>query len=547
MATTAAKPEVFSRKASGLSRVMSPWSAFMYNFLTMGVIFPWTFVWAPAAFPGVSVWKASLFAILLELPIALAYVWMATAMPRSGGDYVFQSRVLGGAVGFPVVMSGFVIWILQWVALSGWLLANLGVSPLFMGLGVHYENRSLIDAAIWCQSQLGVVVISIVGAASMALLLVAGFKNYVRLQYFMFAATGILMVILLVQFLRTTPAEFAAAMNHFSNVVDGRVDYYQWIQKDVADAGINLLPKFALGATLLAVPIVWTSLQWATYSVEQGGEIKGARVFKNQMFIIVGSMIAMGLSLALLAWAQERAVGTSFFNAVSNSYYYLISASGEGVGSVRPLPGMLAIVISPNPIIVILVAVSFMLASLQITCNCYIGMTRVMVGMSLDRTLPAWFSKVNPRFRSPANAHLIYFLLGCVAVIGYNYWLSWFKLTLGVTFACGYVFVISCLAAALLPYRAKALYEASPGAKYTLGGIPLVTVFGVLGFLGGTAALIAYLWNVGYGLRGESPYWGYIVVAGVFLICLVGYWIGRAYNKGKGIDVNYAFLEVPPE
>ena len=106
MATTAAKPEVFSRKASGLSRVMSPWSAFMYNFLTMGVIFPWTIVWAPAAFPGVSVWKACLLAIFLELPIALAYVWMATAMPRSGGDYVFQSRVLGGAIGFPVVMSG---------------------------------------------------------------------------------------------------------------------------------------------------------------------------------------------------------------------------------------------------------------------------------------------------------------------------------------------------------------------------------------------------------------------------------------------------------
>jgi amino acid transporter len=547
MATTAAKPEVFSRKASGLSRVMSPWSAFMYNFLTMGVIFPWTLVWAPAAFPGVSVWKACLLAIFLELPIALAYVWMATAMPRSGGDYVFQSRVLGGAIGFPIVMSGFVIWILQWVALAGWLLATLGVAPLFMGLGVYYKSTSLINAAVWCQSAQGHVIISIVGAALMAILLVTGFKNYVRLQYFMFAATGLLMVILLVQFLRTNPAHFAVAMNHFSSVVDGRTDYYHWLQKDVAGAGVNLLPKFALGATLLAVPIVWTSLQWATYSVEQGGEIKGARVFKNQMFIIVGSMIAMGLSLALLAWAEERAVGTAFFNAASNSYYYLVSASGDGIGSVLPFPGMFAIVITPNPIITILVSVCFMLASLQITCNCYIGMTRVMVGMSLDRTLPAWFSKVNPRFRSPVNAHVIYFLLGCFCIYGYNYWLSWYKLTLGVTFACGYVFVISCLAAALLPYRAKALYEASPGAKYTLGGIPLVTVFGVIGFLAGTAALIAFLWNTGYGLRGESPYWGYIVVAGIFILCLIGYWIGRAYNKGKGIDVNYAFLEVPPE
>ena len=544
MATAAAKPEVFSRKASGLSRVMSPWSAFMYNFLTMGVIFPWTFVWAPAAFPGVSVWKACLFAILLELPIALAYVWMATAMPRSGGDYVFQSRVLGGAIGFPVVMSGFVVWILQWVALAGWLLATLGVAPLFMGLGVYYENTSLIDAAVWAQSSQGVVIISITGAALMAAVLVAGFKHYVRLQYFMFAATAILVVILLVQFLRTTPAEFAAAMNHFSNVVDGRENYYAWLLKDVSSAGVDLLPKFGLGATLLAIPIVWTSLQWATYSVEQGGEIKGARVFKNQMFIIVGSMIAMACTLAILAWAQERAVGTEFFNAVSHSYYYGVTASGDGIGSVLPFPGMFAIVISANPVITILVAVSFILASLQITCNCYIGMTRVMVGMSLDRTLPSWLSKVNPRFRSPMNAHILYFVLGCAVIVGYNYMGWWYSMTLGVTLACGYVFVISCLAAALMPYRAKALYDASPGAKYTLGGFPLVTIFGIIGFVFGLAALVAFLSNAAYGLKGTTPY---IVVAGIFVVCLVGYWIGRAYNKGKGIDVNYAFLEVPPE
>src|SRR5664280_1737210 len=541
---TAAKPEVFSRKASGLSRVMSPWSAFMYNFLTMGVIFPWTIVWAPAAFPGVSVWKACLLAIFLELPIALAYVWMATAMPRSGGDYVFQSRVLGGAIGFPVVMSGFVIWILQWVALAGWLLATLGVAPLFMGLGVYYKSTSLINSAVWCQSAQGHLIIGIVGAAAMALLLVTGFKNYVRLQYFMFAATGILVVILLVQFLRTTPEHFATAMNHFSNVVDGRTDSYHWLIKDVSGAGVNLVPKFSLAATFLAIPIVWTSLQWATYSVEQGGEIKGARVFKNQMYIIVGSMISVALVLALIAWAEERAVGTAIFNAVSNSYYYLVSASGDGIGSVRPFPGVFAIVISNNPIITILVAVSFILASLQITCNCYIGMTRVMVGMSLDRTLPAYVSKISPRFRSTAVAHWLYFAFSIPIIILYSYWTRYASMSLGVTFACGYVFVISCLAAALLPYRAKALYDASPGAKYTLGGFPLVTVFGVIGFVFGLAAEIAFLAHAGYGLKGTTPY---IVVAAVFVVCLVFYWIGRQYNKGKGIDVNYAFLEGPPE
>jgi hypothetical protein len=51
-AVSAAKPEVFTRKASGLVRVMSPWSAMFYNILAMGVIFPWTYLWAPGSLPG---------------------------------------------------------------------------------------------------------------------------------------------------------------------------------------------------------------------------------------------------------------------------------------------------------------------------------------------------------------------------------------------------------------------------------------------------------------------------------------------------------------
>ena len=544
MEATVAKPEVFSRKASGLSRVMSPWSAFIYNFLTMGVIFPWTFVWAPEAFPGVSVWMACLFATLLELPIALAYVWMATAMPRSGGDYVFQSRVLGGAIGFPIVMSGFVIWILQWLALAGWLFANLGLAPLFLGLGVHYHSTGLINAGIWAEGKSGIVTVTIIGMALMATLLTSGFKNYVRLQYLMFIGTGVIVVIMLAQFLRTSPDQFAVAINHFNGIVDKNPHYYTWLQKDVTGAGFNISHKFALGATLLAAPIAWTSTQWATYSVEQGGEIKGARVFKNQMFIIVGSLIAVGIVLALIAWAEQRAGGTGFFNAASASYYGAFSKSGTGIGSVLPFPGVLAIVISPNPIITVLVGLGFMLASLQITCNCYIGCTRIMVGMSLDRTLPAWFSKVSSRFRTPVNAHVVYFALGVLWCIGYNYSASWYSLTLGVTFAAGYVFVFSSLAAALLPYRAKALYEAAPGASLKLLGIPLVTIFGLIGFVAGMGAEIAFVTKSGYGLKGTTPY---IVVAAIIAACLVIYWIGRTYQKGKGIDVSYAFLEVPPE
>ena len=81
--------------------------------------------------------------MILEIPLAYAYVWLSTAMPRTGGDYVFQSRVFGGAFGFTSLMSGFVIWILQWEALSGWLMAVVGLAPLFIGLGATMNSPAL--------------------------------------------------------------------------------------------------------------------------------------------------------------------------------------------------------------------------------------------------------------------------------------------------------------------------------------------------------------------------------------------------------------------
>ncbi len=278
MATaTAAAPEVFVRKSSGLVRVMSPSSAFVYNVLTMGLIFPWTYLWAPGALPGGRLVEGILLAMILEIPIALAYVWLSTALPRSGGDYVFQSRVLGGGIAFTIVMSGFVIWILQWVALSGWLLSYLGFAPLFLGLGATLQNQGLLDAAAWFTSADGIIVVSIANAFVALVILASGFKNYVRLQRVMWIATLVAFATMLVVLLTTTAANVPGQLNAFSSSVGGASDFYDTAVAATLAAGIDLNPPFSLLATLLVAPIAWTSLQWATYSSQQNGEIKDAR------------------------------------------------------------------------------------------------------------------------------------------------------------------------------------------------------------------------------------------------------------------------------
>jgi APA family basic amino acid/polyamine antiporter len=550
------KPEVFTRKASGLVRVMSPYSAFVYNILTMGLIFPWTYLWAPGALPGGRLVWGILLAMLFEIPIAYVYVWLSTALPRSGGDYVFQSRVFGGGLAFTVVMSGFVIWILQWVALSGWLVSYLGFAPLFLGLGATMQNATFSSWGLWFTSPNGIVITSIVNALLSLVLLVSGFKNYVRFQHVMWWGTLAAFAVVFIVLFTTPASEFVSRLNAFAVASGGAPNFYETAVAAVQNAGIDLHPPFSLLATLLIAPIAWTSLQWATYSAQQNGEIKDARSVQAQTFIMVGSLIATGLLLALLAVGIQRVAGSEFLTVAGAGYWSLIAEANINVGAVsfNLWPPIIAVALTASPLVVLLIGLGYILNGFQIVCNCYIGMTRVMVAMSLDRLLPEWVSKVDEKLHTPVNAHWAYFLASIPVILAYNLVPGWIGLTLGVTFGCGYVFVITCLAGALLPYRARELYEASPAAKYKLGNTPLITVLGVLGGILGALMVLAFLFAPQLGVLGTWDFtdfpthlWAQIIAFGIILISAIWYLIAKNSQKSKGINVEFAFKEVPPE
>jgi APA family basic amino acid/polyamine antiporter len=550
MATAVTTPEVFVRKSSGLVRVMSPSSAFIYNVLTMGLIFPWTYLWAPGALPGGQLVWGILLAMLLEIPIALSYVWLSTAFPRTGGDYVFQSRVFGGGIAFTLVFSGFVIWILQWVALSGWLLSTLGFAPLFLGLAASTGNTSLVDVSTWFTTPFGILVTSIANAGLALLILVSGFRNYVRLQRVMWVAILVAFATMLLVLVTTAAADVPARLDAFSAAIGGSATFTADATAAAVAAEIELNPAFSLLATLLIAPIAWTSLQWATYSSQQNGEIKSAGSFRDQAFIIIGALVMTGLLLALLAFVLENTVGTEFLYVAGSGYW---SGVGEATLAGSYLwPNIIATAIANNPIVTLLIAFGFILNGHQIVHNCYIGMTRVMVAMSFDRLLPEYVSRVSERLHTPVNAHVIYFLASIPVIWLYNNFAygegddttSWASLTLGVTFACGYVFVATALAGALLPFRAKAAYDASPGSKYTVGGFPLVTIVGLLGAAFGVVFLFLFLTNEQLGLTSQLAY---TVVGGVLLFAAAWYLIAKQMRRSSGINVDYAFKEIPPE
>ena len=613
--TVSARPEVFTRKASGLVRVMSPWSAFFYNILTMGLIFPWTYLWAPGSLPGGHLVWGIILAMLFELPISLVYVFLSTALPRSGGDYVFQSRVWGGGLAFPLVVSGIVLWQFQWLALSGWLISYLGFAPLFLGLGATMHNPTLASIGIWFTQPVPITIVSILNAAAALALLVSGFKNYVSFQRLMVVGTAIAFATTLIVLFATNPATVPDKLNAFSVAVGGSSNFYQEAIDAVKAAGIDLHPPFSLLGTLLVAPIAWTSLQWANYSANQNGEIKDAKSFKSQAFIFVGSLVTTGVLLALLAVGLQKAIGSEFLYVAGAGYWSLIGEAN--IAGFNLWPPILAVAFTASPIIVLLIAIGYILNSFQIANNIMIGTTRIMVAASLDRAMPEWFSRVNTRLHTPVNAHVFFFVCSLPVIWAYNNVQGWIPLTLGVTFGAGLGFAATALAGALFPYRAKEVYEGSPGAKYTVnpyvgmimglvgafsfawagwvlapeafGVYPwlmwltrLASVAGTVGFLWlfreqipgwlkgermpwptalgllggglGQAMVLAFLLAPQLGVLGAwdfsafpSHLWAQIIAFGLIGFCFVWYWWTKQSQKSKGINIDYAFKEIPPE
>src|SRR5262245_6351774 len=113
---------VFLRKSTGLVREMSPSGALIYNVLTMGVAsLVYVYITAAYAYPNGSIPWAFVITGVLSSIAMLAYAMLASSLPRSGGDYVYQTRAkIPGFWAFSSVFAGLVLWEIAGTAIAGW-------------------------------------------------------------------------------------------------------------------------------------------------------------------------------------------------------------------------------------------------------------------------------------------------------------------------------------------------------------------------------------------------------------------------------------------
>src|SRR5438874_7760685 len=135
---TGTRPALFLRNATGLVKAWSTFDAFVYSFWSVNLITLGLYGMSFAYFvPDGQVLTAVLITGVLVTFLVVAYAALVSVMPRTGGDYAWQSRVLGGGIGFVLAITGwwFTLWL--WTPIYANILNVQFFLPLAYTLGLN--------------------------------------------------------------------------------------------------------------------------------------------------------------------------------------------------------------------------------------------------------------------------------------------------------------------------------------------------------------------------------------------------------------------------
>jgi APA family basic amino acid/polyamine antiporter len=538
------KPGIFLRKASGVVKAFSPFDAYAYNVLANNAVYlgAIAFLTAAWAMPGGSMGLSIIITTILTGFLVVVYAFLQASFPRTGGDYVFQSRMLGGGPGFVMGFSVYVVTIWVWTGTLGWSIANIVLSPGLNVLGANTNSPTLQSIATWSTGKWGIFVWGTVSILWATLIASAGFKTYAKVQRYFFWIGGAAALGMLGALIFSSHDSF---VSHFNTIMANKFGVKDAVNSTIADAkaaGFNPGHAFSFAATLAMVPVMWFFTSSSVWSSGQAGEIRDAGSVRSKLWQLGGALFTAGAMMTAFAYLVVDRVGGQFLSSATWLYY---NAPDKYKLPVSPFYGFFVATLRSSSFLVILMMLAFALWQIMALPNNQIYGSRVLLAMAIDRTAPAWVGKVNRRTSTPLNAVLTISIGGMVVNALYSF-TSWFwKLTLSVGLLMLLSYLTSCLAIIVWPYIKPEAYRASLLSKYTIGKIPVAAVAAVIFMFVGIFIIEQYLTVKALGVASGV---GYTFVGGTLVVAIVLHYGFKFYRKSKeSIDLDLVYKEIPPE
>jgi amino acid transporter len=519
-----AEPQVFVRRASGLVRNLNAWDVLWYNLLWMAPMAVTVYgIWAEQLFPGTDLPLTALLSIPMSLIVGIFYAMFSAAMPRSGGDYVWVSRLLHPVLGFMGIFfvwvgilgiaGSYVPWFTQWA-----------ISPILLFTG-NSAAAALISNVNFN------FVLAIIIYILFALLMSRGSK----ITMLFLSALGVIILVAWVVFvgtMLTTPlAVFRANFNAYSGM------NYDQVIAHAQSLGIPLTP--VASATALGVVLTYFNFIGFNSSVYMAGEIKNVQ--RNQLLGIVVAILIFGLVDWLVYYAANVGMGSSFIIAMAN-----LQGRGDPMYtlSFAPYLHFLFQYTTRNPYVFGLVCFGWGMMTIGAILTYVFFSVRFIFAASFDRVLPSVLSKVDPNYNTPTTALIATTIIAIVMQVLWSYTplLNYFVYDILGTMILQ---AFAAIAGIIFVYRRKDMFETSPSlTRMKIGSVPVMVILGV-------ATLLLSIW---LGWASVAPaYVGSINPAylglelAIYIIGAAVYVTSWAYHKNKGIPLSLVFKQLPPE
>jgi amino acid transporter len=174
----------------------------------------------------------------------------------------------------------------------------------------------------------------------------------------------------------------------------------------------------------------------------------------------------------------------------------------------------------------------------------FLSSTRVIFAAAFDRVLPERAASVNPKTRVPNVALALMVVPSVVVSALYAYWHQFASFTLDATAVIAVTYLGSTLAAMVMPWRLKRVYEASPLARYKLGPVPLITVVSAVFAAFLILNLIWWLKDSIYGVNNSKS----LIYMGILYAMAAVIWIiAWATRRAQGMGLEAVAREIPVE
>lgn len=537
------KPGTFVREATGLVRDLS-WTdgvIMTLAYFNIAVASFLIFGLGSYYFPGSNmVISIGLVGLLIDIPIVLVYSMFAASMPRSGGDYIYVSRSLSGALGFAVGIVFFVFLAVFSIGQNAWFATYTVLGPGLAAIGSTTGNPGLVNLSSYITNSANVVPTLLIGLAllivTFLILLVPG-RALHRIMLGLFVVAFLGYPILYVGVLATaTNSQFISAFNAYA-LNNGLNTSYNGIIAAAQNAGAVIHSPTIL-ASLAALPIIYATLAFPQPAVYVGGETK--RATRSLPIALIAGLLVICGSTAVMGLVTYNVFGYNFIAATS--YYGFSGVAGYPLPA-APYTDYFLAILQPNAAFNWFMLISGVAWELLLMVTFGLMGTRAIFAFSFDRILPASFADVNSKLHTPVKATVLTVFGGLVFLyLTTKSFLGTYDNSI-VAWTSGYVIV--CIAAIAYPFVAKRLFDQSPRmVTRRIGGLPLMSVFGIIGTL--ALCVVFYYLLVDPAVSGATTT-GLVVIAVVYIISIAGYFGARGYRKARGIDLDLAFKEIPPE